>query len=278
MKFHRLLRLFVRMTPFPVCESLLVLMESKLGIGSGAFFGDSGESIAQECACAISKNAFIGFDVGSNTGQYLLPLHARVSRFPKWQIHCFEPSSTAFARLSGSAPRDPRIFLNHCALGAKIDRLTLYSNFEGSQLASLSPRDLAHHGIDHRSCSEQVDVTALDHYCTSHGITEITLLKIDVEGREMDVLQGAEQMIGNSGIHCLQFEFGGCNIDTRVFVRDFFQRIRSAEMSLFRIIPGNKLYPIKKYSENLERFNTTNFFAIQDRFLLDVPLLRKYIV
>ena len=48
----------------------------------------------------------------------------------------------------------------------------------------------------------------------------IDFFKIDVEGHEMDVLKGIGDKISN--IKLIQFEFGGCNIDTRCFFQDFW--------------------------------------------------------
>lgn len=41
-----------------------------------------------------------------------------------------------------------------------------------------------------------------------------------VEGHELDVLAGAEEAL--KSVQLVQFEFGGCNIDTRTYFQDFF--------------------------------------------------------
>ena len=48
--------------------------------------------------------------------------------------------------------------------------------------------------------------------------SKIDLLKLDVEGHELYLLS-AKKFI--SKISVIQFEFGGCNIDTRTYFRDF---------------------------------------------------------
>ena len=52
----------------------------------------------------------------------------------------------------------------------------------------------------------QVAVTTIDKVCATHNIQQISLLKIDVEGYEPEVLQGAESMLGKQNIDVIVFE------------------------------------------------------------------------
>jgi len=89
------------------------------------------------------------------------------------------------------------------------------------------------------------------------------LLKIDVEGHELDVLTGALEMLKNHRIRMVSFEFGGCNIDTRTFFQDywkFFAQFHGFEF--YRITPSGYLTRVWKYREIYEQFRTTNFLVI----------------
>jgi hypothetical protein len=83
---------------------------------------------------------------------------------------------------------------------------------------------------------------------------------MDVEGHELDVLQGAELALSN--IEIIQFEFGGCNIDTRTFLQDFWYLLSERGYELFRLTPRG-IKKITKYTENDEVFSTTNFVAVR---------------
>ncbi len=106
---------------------------------------------------------------------------------------------------------------------------------------------------------EEVRLSTIDEYCSSRGIEYIDLLKIDVEGHELDVLHGAGRMFAAGAIGMAAFEFGGCNIDTRTFFIDFYEFFRERGMRVARVAPSGYLYEIAGYTESLEQFRTSNF-------------------
>ena len=83
-------------------------------------------------------------------------------------------------------------------------------------------------------------------------------LCIDIEGHEMDALPGFGTAINH--IDLIQFEFGGCNIDTRIFFRDFWYFFKKNEFDLFRISPLG-IMPITNYKESDEYFTTSNYLV-----------------
>ena len=104
-------------------------------------------------------------------------------------------------------------------------------------------------------------MTPVDRYCDEHEIARIDLLKLDVEGHELDVLEGAARMLSRRQIGLITFEFGGTNIDSRVFFREIYNRLRQAEMTVGRITPSGYVFPMPIYRETYERFLATNFLA-----------------
>jgi len=84
---------------------------------------------------------------------------------------------------------------------------------------------------------------------------------MDVEGSELKILEGMGIFIKK--IKLIQFEFGGCNIDSRTFFQDFWYYFKKNNFDLFRITPtGPK--KIKEYSESDEFFRTTNYIALNN--------------
>jgi len=233
-----------------------------MGVASGTAASSSGEQVIFEVLKQKSQPPYCIFDVGANVGQFLRLALENIST-DTYTIHCFEPGHGTFKILSDSFIEDSRIILNNLAIGKESGEAVLFYDSIGSGLASLTKRKLDHLGIDFDE-SETVHVSTIDNYCSENGIEHIHLLKIDIEGHELDAFAGAKQMFENKSIDIVTFEFGGCNIDTRSFFRDFWHFFSKISMKLFRITPTGFLFPIKTYDEVYEQFRTTNFIALSD--------------
>lgn len=231
-----------------------------LGIGAGDDVATSGESALFRRLKADTREPepLCVFDVGANRGQFLKLAVSELAGYP-FSIHSFEPSAATFKMLAEVQGSDSRIVLNRFGLGRAKGELTLYYDQPGSGLASLTKRRLDHFGTAF-SQSERVTIETLDGYCEGRGIKHVDLLKMDVEGHELDVLLGAQRMLAGS-VSMVAFEFGGCNIDTRTYFQDFFYFFQGCGMSLYRLTPSGFLFPISKYLEQFEQFRTTNFVA-----------------
>lgn len=136
--------------------------------------------------------------------------------------------------------------------------LKLYYDEVASGLASLTKRDLSLLNKDFEK-SEDVEIDIIDDFCKNNNIKQIDLLKIDVEGHELDVLEGASNMLNKTNI--IMFEFGGCNIDTKTYFRDFYKFFTDRKMQIYRITPSGYLHKLERYKESYEQFRTTNFIA-----------------
>jgi FkbM family methyltransferase len=260
-------KLTVWATGFWVAQRILgkvaCYAEYLTGIGAGSEVGTSGERAIFALLRHRGPSPCIVFDAGANLGQFL---NATLAAFPDGgcDVHCFEPGAGTFRRLSERYRGVGNVHLNNVAIGRQPGEATLWYDQEGSGIASLTKRDLTHFGVRFEY-SETVATTTIDTYCADHGIRRIDLLKLDIEGHELDALTGAEAMFRQEAIGMVMFEFGGCNIDTRTFFRDFWHFFTKRGMHIHRITPGGLLYPIDRYTESLEHFRTTNFLAIANR-------------
>lgn len=233
-----------------------------MGIGSAANVLSSGEKAIFHVLKQRLKPPYCIFDVGSNKGQFLHLILENIA-VDDFSIHCFEPGHETFKILVESSKEDKQIKLNNIGVGKEKGKAILHYDNVGSGLASLTKRNLEHFSIDF-SKAETVEIDTIDNYCSKNMINHIDLLKIDVEGHELDVLAGAKNMFATKSIEIVTFEFGGCNIDTRTFFRDFWYFFSELNFSVFRITPLGYLYPIKSYMEVHEQFRTTNFLAVSN--------------
>jgi hypothetical protein len=102
--------------------------------------------------------------------------------------------------------------------------------------------------------TEVVRVSTLDDILDSLGLESVDLLKLDVEGSELDALNGAERSLKAGKIHAIGFEFGSGNIYSRTFFRDFWDLLAPQGFRFSRVLPGGRLVPVPAYTEDLEHF------------------------
>jgi FkbM family methyltransferase len=222
-----------------------------MGIGAGADPGSSGEA-----ALIARLRGTCVLDVGANKGQFATMMLAARGEL---QVHCFEPGAAAFQVLTQTHGQDPRVVLNNVGVGSEPGTRTLFYDSPGSVLASVYKRRLDYREIPFDR-SEVVRMTTLDEYCAK--LPRIHLLKLDVEGHEMDVLKGATETLPR--VDMVSFEFGGSNLDSRTFWRDFYFFFTERGFGLFRIGPTGYFFPVTEYREWHEQFSTTNYVAIRD--------------
>jgi len=209
------------------------------GIGSGSDVSSSGEAAIIGLLKRRCSPPYCIFDVGANKGQFLRLILQNVNVADVF-IHCFEPGKETFRSLEESTARMDHfghIELNNVGIGSAPGYATLHYDESGSELASLTKRRLEHFGIEF-SGSESVRIATIDSYCVEHAITRIHLLKLDIEGHELDALEGARTMLEARAIDVVAFEFGGCNIDTRIFFRDFWYLFSRFQMDIYRVTPS----------------------------------------
>jgi FkbM family methyltransferase len=143
------------------------------------------------------KEAFVGLefasivDVGANVGQFsLFASH----RWPAATIHAFEPlpdQAERFAAVHGS-----RVTLHRCALGESPASLPIHvaSRKDSSSLLPLGQRQKSMFGMDEVDQIE-VPVKRLDAVLKTADLPQASLLKVDVQGFEYEVLRGAGELL-----------------------------------------------------------------------------------
>lgn len=132
-------------------------------------------------------------DVGARHGWFF---HCWQDWCPDAQVHAFEPVQEAFdtaMRLYGS---HPLVKINQAGVGCSEGSLDI-KIFEksGASNSFLSLRKETWEEVQFETGSvteRAVPVTTIDAYCGRESLPDVYLLKIDVQGYELKVLEGAE--------------------------------------------------------------------------------------
>ncbi len=205
----------------------------------------------------LSRRAVI-FDVGANVGDYAREVSEVFGE--QVELHCFEPSKATFEELTRRTAGIEGVVLNQLGVGSTTTTATLYTDGDGSTLASMYPRDLErfNRSMDQ---TESIELVAVDDYCRERAIDHIDLLKLDIEGNELEALRGATKMIDEGRIDFIQLEFGATTLAARVTFHDLWTLL-SPKFDLYRILKHG-LHPIRRYEEVCELFMYQNLIAIR---------------
>jgi FkbM family methyltransferase len=132
----------------------------------------------------------ICFDIGGNIGFFSMLFAKRAYR---GQVHVFEPIplNAAIIRTNCILNGFKNIQLNECAVGSNDDFIT-FSVSKDSAFSSIK-------NTKRREESEliRVAIISLDSYIKNNNIPSIDIMKVDVEGAEEMVLDGAESLFSN---------------------------------------------------------------------------------
>jgi FkbM family methyltransferase len=124
-------------------------------------------------------------DAGANVGQYAMLASAKVG--PRGRVHCFEPHPGVYRVLARNLRRArcANVVAEPLALAGTLGDRELFLHPIGNVGAtSFKPRDAGARRI-------RVTATTLDAYVAARRLRRVDLIKIDVEGAELEVLGGA---------------------------------------------------------------------------------------
>ncbi|HEY9637594.1 MAG TPA: FkbM family methyltransferase [Coleofasciculaceae cyanobacterium] len=176
----------------------LKLMPTDISHKQIAFLGFS-ELLPSRRIAQLAKTGGLMIDVGANYGYYSCIWAAANS---KNRVVAFEASPRNFPAL--------KLNLINNGLEAQVDvQQTAVGKERGSLPFMLGPEEQSSWGgllVDREKGEIQVPVVSLDEVFLNSQNDYIEVLKIDVEGADTWVLQGAEQLLRSHKIHHIFFE------------------------------------------------------------------------
>jgi FkbM family methyltransferase len=152
-------------------------------------------------------------DVGANRGQ-TIRLFKEI--FPNCMIYAFEPHPNVFNTLLSTYKLANGVKCFNLAVGELAGKFPFWvSPLDEASSMNLPDLDSAWNrkkglilGIDPKKMYEEIDVevVTLDEFTSLHGIQAIDILKIDVEGGELQVLLGSRCIFQEGRVSIVQYE------------------------------------------------------------------------
>jgi FkbM family methyltransferase len=187
------------------------------------------------------------FDVGANIGYHTLLLARLVAG--GGVVHAFEPEPENFGRLDAHVTlnRLENVVLNQAGACAVQGPVTLHLFPEGfNAWHSLRPLELPNPYNPGATVATEREVTVdgitLDGYCADRGVERIDLLQLDVEGAELEVLEGASGLLDAGAIERVLFEVSVPQLEAHGHPpAEIFERLATAGFTCHPLAPGGGL-------------------------------------
>lgn len=211
--------------------------------------------IIQECI----KPHSVVFDVGASIGEWSQSV---INYVKPIKLYSFEPIPDVFMQLERNL-RQQGATLTRIALSNTVGTHTFVYYQRNTQTAELSgffQRPLVEERCNIQPTFLTVQTDTIDHFCYEQDVKEIDFLKIDTEGAELLVLQGAQNMLKENRIKLIQFEYGGTYQDAKATLYEVYQLLTKNGYSVFRIVPEG-LVAISKWYPELENYRYSNYLA-----------------
>jgi FkbM family methyltransferase len=167
-------------------------------VGHGQWLLDHGNTSTIEAAKCYESIQNISepviFDIGANIGTFTTWLS---KAFPDGKVYSFEPQRAVFQMLCGNVAINNlyNVYTYNMALGKKNGKLKFEepNYFAKNDFGTFS---LVEEVITEKTNNQiVVQINTLDTFMNYYGINKIDLIKIDVEGMDVDVLNGAFKTI-----------------------------------------------------------------------------------
>lgn len=188
--------------PFLFDDTFTIQLRPNEGVSRLTFYFGTSEPDLFSFYNAFFKDGMVVIDAGANIGLHTLFIAKRVA--PSGKVFSFEASPKNFARLVENAARSSlkNISTYPVALGDSRGVVFIHEN----------PGDSSRSRISEANSGISVKMVRLDDFCREASLTSVDFLKLDVEGCEMRVLQGAESLFSKGLCRVLQIEFDPSNL------------------------------------------------------------------
>ncbi len=143
-------------------------------------------------------------DGGAHDGQMAKRF---VERLPGLQVHCFEPNADLFPKLQQNLADIPGS-RHQLALSSKTQTLKMFIN-DSPMTSSVLPRnensERYFDAVTRIKEVRELKATSLDDWFDHSGLDHVDIIKLDLQGYELEALKGARRLLAR-GVACIYLE------------------------------------------------------------------------
>jgi len=211
-------------------------------------------------------------DVGANLGDWTSSMIEAIQSHEtscRTVIHAFEPAPDQSNAIEARfRPRviDKSVVLLRQAVGAIEGTVSFV--ITGPQAGNSSIRT----GKELIAGSEiLVPLTTVDAYSVSGSIEEISVLKVDTEGNDFNVIKGVANMLDAGRIGVLQFEYNWRWIAFGHWLKSAFDFTKQRRKYAFGLLTSDGIEVYEDWNPEMERYIETNYVIVRRSLLSQLP-------
>jgi FkbM family methyltransferase len=187
----------------------------------------------------ITKNKVVVFDVGANVGYFSLMAAKQIA--DQGRVYGFEPVSFVYQRAKYNCDLNnfKNITISNIAISDKAGEITI--NVGNDENLGMS-------GINHHNYlsgkSEKVKTNTIDNFIADNKISQLDVIKIDVEGSEFFVLKGMNDALEKYKPTILIEILDALLEKSGSSKEEIYNFLWSRNFEAYKIISGEKIEPI----------------------------------
>lgn len=195
------------------------------------------------------------FDVGANTGDWCR-LASKMN--PTCVIHAFEIVPSTYEVFVESTKDLSNVVKVNYGLSNKEETISISLGRDSSAATGCRIEGMRFHN-EYYDREIQGNVRKACDYMKERDIQCIDYVKIDVEGMDLKVIQGFEDLLRN--VRALQFEYGIFNISSHDLLADFCRHLKGQGFVVGKVFP--RCVGFFDYHFFMESFHGSNYVAVR---------------
>jgi FkbM family methyltransferase len=223
-------------------------------VGHAVAYGEF-EPLERSLFVSLVREEDTVFDIGANFGLYSVIASARLR---SGSLHAFEPNPDLFSILKANLEKRPfgHLEAHQIAIGATRGNVAFNCALDSAFSSVVETERIA------TERTVMVPITTLDGFMEERDIQLVDLMKIDVEGYEPEVLEGASRLLARTDAPIVLIEISQANLKPRKMTQG------AVLEALFRhgydvLVAENRLRPLTDLERSTGQIEAENFLAIK---------------
>jgi FkbM family methyltransferase len=249
-RLHRLLGRSDRATHIAVLIRNQCAQVVRYRLSGGNEIGESGEGLLIE---AIASRCQTVIDVGAHNGVWISRFLAAANN-NSIQGLVFEPQRRCLPDLKSKVSNYPNVEVINVAVADSREELRFFEANEPEHSSLIEPVE------EVTTATYPVRVTTLDEEVTRRGWDTVDYLKVDAEGYDLRVLQGAVTLLRERRVGVIQFEYNRTWAQAGSTLAAAYSYLNNNGYVVF-LVKNEGLFELR-YARYGEFFAYTNFCAV----------------